>query len=65
MATNPNPVVYRGPCRICGEEVALFEKDAEDYLRDPVGGLVHLSCPCPVCGGPHSDHEGEPDGVKD
>lgn len=42
--TNPNPIVHRGPCRICGEEVALFEADAEEYLRNVVSGLVHFEC---------------------
>jgi hypothetical protein len=43
---NPNPIVHRGPCVRCGGEVALFERDAEDYLAAPYRGLEHIgACP--------------------
>lgn len=44
MTGNPNPVVLRAPCIRCGREVALFERDAEEYLAGPSGGLVHFDC---------------------
>lgn len=44
QSRNPNPVVLTGPCVDCGREVALFERDAEDYLAGPSGGLRHFDC---------------------
>jgi hypothetical protein len=40
-----NPIVARGRCRQCGQDVALFERDAADYLANPQHGLVHITCP--------------------
>lgn len=46
MARNTNPIVMRGACRKCGQEVALFERDADEYLAAPHRGLVHIAvCP--------------------